>query len=91
MDAPQQELKERREAFHFANSEFNGVKRVKLDRERANRASAAASRAKIVCYARELEKRTDRFELDRNLHSQRADRAIRKLNLLRYETRNHQR
>lgn len=58
-----------------------------LDRERANRASAAASRAKIVCYARELEKRTDSLEANRNLHRARADCYAKKLAALRVEAR----
>lgn len=57
------------------------------ERERANRASAAASRAKIVCYARELERRTDRLESERNSHAARAERAERKLGVLRDEAR----
>lgn len=106
------ELKERREATDCANTEFNRVKRAKLeneraksrlngtdtsaydekavkqlDRERANRASAAASRAKIVCYARELEKRTDRLERDRNAHALRAEKAIKRLKSLRDESK----
>lgn len=57
----------------------------KKDREMANRASAAASRAKIVFYSKELEKRTDRLEMERNREIARADRAIRKLRSLKRE------
>lgn len=72
-----------------ATTRSHGDARVarQQERERANRASAAASRAKIVCYARELERRTDRLELDRNRHCARADRAERKLAVLREEAR----
>lgn len=74
-----QKLKERQEACDLATTEFNRVKRAKLsvypvvpgkdiigNRERTNRASAAASRAKIMCYSRELEHRIDRLETERN-------------------------
>lgn len=50
----------------------------RLQRERNNRASAAASRAKIICYAKELEKRTDRLELERNHQALRAEKAVKK-------------
>lgn len=59
----------------------------KKEREMANRASAAASRAKIVCYSKELEKRTDRLEIERNRAMLRADRAIKKLDTMRKEMR----
>eukprot|EP00177_Eucheuma_denticulatum_P005963 GFKZ01010876.1.p1 GENE.GFKZ01010876.1~~GFKZ01010876.1.p1 ORF type:complete len:248 (+),score=32.67 GFKZ01010876.1:567-1310(+) len=59
----------------------------KKEREAANRASAAASRAKIVCYSTELEKRTNRLELERNTEAERADRAIRKAEGMRREMR----
>lgn len=55
----------------------------KKDREMANRASAAASRAKIVCYSKELERRTDRLEIERNRETVRADHAIKKLNTMK--------
>lgn len=58
-----------------------------LDRERCNRASAAASRAKIVFYSKELEKRTDRLEMERNKETERADRATKKLKVLQEEVR----
>lgn len=99
------QLKERKEAYEFADDEFRRVKRAKLEteransrsspegmtedkqtgREQANRASAAASRAKIICYSKELEKRTDRLEVERNEERKRADRAMRKLKMLRNE------
>lgn len=52
------------------------------DREQANRASAAASRAKNICYSKELEVRTDRLEVERNEERMRADRAMRQLKKL---------
>lgn len=58
----------------------NNKEQKQLNRERANRASAAASRAKIVCYAKELEKRTDKLEQERNHQMKIAEKAIQKLN-----------
>lgn len=60
-------------------------KEKQKDREMANRASAAASRAKIMFYNKELERRTDRLEMERNKEVKRADRASRKLKALRDE------
>lgn len=64
----------------------NSKEKKQLYRERANRASAAASRAKIVCYAKELEKRTDRLEQERNIQLRRAERAIQKLKTVKEST-----
>lgn len=55
------------------------------DRERANRASAAASRAKIVFYSKELEKRIDQIELERNRQLGRAERATAQVEVLQSE------
>ncbi len=88
------DLKERREAVQLADLEFYRVKREKLCRERAkngcssdkelhrdaiNRASAAASRAKLVYLARELENRTDKLEYERNLSDERSIRMAKKM------------
>jgi len=75
-------LVERIVASKYAQLEFDRVKKEKMQnavskthisnkadisqRVRTNRASAAASRARIFCYARELEKCTDRLEEQRN-------------------------
>lgn len=87
-------LKERNEAIKLADLEFYRVKREKLQVERAkrgsvadkelsrdaiNRASAAASRAKLVYLARDLELRTDRLELERNMIDQFSKRLARRL------------
>lgn len=57
----------------------NPKEEKQLQRERTNRASAAASRAKIICYAKELEKRTDRLERERNFQEARTQKTIKKL------------
>ena len=68
---------------------LSGVKDDKqMDRERSNRASAAASRAKIVFYSKDLERRTDRLEMERNREMKRADRASKRLRGLQEEVRN---
>lgn len=75
-------LVERIAASKHAQAEFERVKKGKLEyrssiskphtntdistRVRTNRASAAASRARIFCYASELEKCADRLEEERN-------------------------
>jgi hypothetical protein len=51
--------------FELAKSGAPGDKQQ--ERERSNRASAAASRAKLLFYASTLEERTDRLEQERNL------------------------
>lgn len=48
------------------------------EREAANRASAAASRAKIICLSRELGKRTDKLERERNDAKRQVERNSRK-------------
>ncbi len=94
------DLKERREAIQLADLEFYRVKREKLCRERAkygcssdkelrrdaiNRASAAASRAKLVYLARDLENRTDQLEYERNLSDERSKRLVKKMKQLQDE------
>lgn len=83
-------LKERQEAIKLADQEFYRVKREKLHNERTkrgclsdnelgrdavNRASAAASRAKLVYLARDLELRTDRLEHERNMFKEYSNRV----------------
>lgn len=88
-------LKERQEACDLATYEFKRVKRAKLTsrgaggniRERTNRASAAASRAKIMCYSRELEKRTDKLEAERNQLRATTGRTERELGQLEAKNR----
>ncbi len=99
------DLKERREAVQLADLEFYRVKRMKLCRERAkhdcpsdeelprdatNRASAAASRAKLVFLARDLENRTDRLEYERNLSEERSMRMAKTLKDLQNDRKNVQ-
>lgn len=60
-----------------ANGSLASKSKVKL-REMSNRASAAASRARMVVYCKDLEVRVDRLEDERNSISLRAERAIRK-------------
>ncbi len=94
------DLKERREAIQRADLEFYRVKREKLSKERAkhdcysdgelprdaiNRASAAASRAKLLYLARDLENRTDRLECERNLTDERSKRLAEKVRDLQDE------
>ncbi len=74
-----------KESEHGARA-GNSKEKKQLYRERANRASAAASRAKIVCYAKELEKRTDKLEQERNLQLKKAERAIQKLHSMKEKT-----
>lgn len=53
----------------------NGNSNTVSHRVRTNRASAAASRARIFCYARELEKCTDRLEEERNSYRMKSERS----------------
>ncbi len=100
---PANDLKERREAIQRADLEFYRVKREKLYRERAkygcssdgelprdavNRASAAASRAKLVYLARDLENRTDQLEYVRNLLDERSKRLAKKVKDLQDDRKN---
>lgn len=88
------DLKEREEAIRLADLEFYRVKREKLYIERAkrgcstddelrrdaiNRASAAASRAKLVYLVRDLEVRTERLEYERNVFHERSMRMFKRL------------
>ena len=96
-------LKERREAIQLADLEFYRVKREKLCAERAkngcssdkelhrdaiNRASAAASRAKLVFLARDLENRTDRLEYERNLSEEWCKKMAKKVKDLQDDRKN---